>query len=295
MPCKEELDELQRLPLDKKISISKTKIVEWYEHWKGKVYVSFSGGKDSTVLLHLVRSIYPDVVGVFIDTGLEFPEIREFVKKTDNIIWIRPKKNFKEVIEKYGYPVVSKEQAERIYYYRTTKSEKSKNSIIVGRGKSRNGSISKKWFFLTEAPFKISHYCCYHLKKSPAVTYNNKTKQRPYLGNMVEESRLRRFTYMRNGCNNYATKEYKSSSTPLSFWTSDDIKKYIEINNLPYSKIYDMGYDRTGCMFCMFGLQYDKCPNRFQKMKLTHPKIYDYCIDKLGIGEVLDFMKIDYK
>lgn len=295
MICKEELDELQKLSLKNKILISKDKIVEWYNHWNGNVYISFSGGRDSTVLLHLVRSIYPDVVGVFVDTGLEFPEIREFVKTIDNVVWLKPKKNFKQIIEKYGYPVISKEQAERIYRYKISKSEKSKEILKNGKGKKRCGSISKKWFFLTEAPFKVSHLCCYNLKKSPTIKYGNETGKKPYLGNMTEESLLRRTAFLKNGCNNYPIRGYRSSSSPLAFWTSSDIKEYIKVNNLPYSKIYDMGYDRTGCMFCMFGLQFDKYPNRFQKMKITHPKIYNYCIDRLKIGEVLDFIGIDYK
>ena len=83
-------------------------ITEWYKHWEEKVYVAFSGGKDSTVLLHLVRSIYPEVPAVFSDTGLEYPEIKAFVRSVENVVWLRPKMSFKEVIEKYGYPVVSK-------------------------------------------------------------------------------------------------------------------------------------------------------------------------------------------
>jgi len=78
---KTELIALQTLSLSTKILWARDKIQRWYEYHGGKVYVSFSGGKDSTVLLHLVREMYPDVPAIFCDTGLEFPEIREFVKK----------------------------------------------------------------------------------------------------------------------------------------------------------------------------------------------------------------------
>jgi len=66
------------------------------------VYVSFSGGKDSTVLLHLVRSLYPEVPAVFCDTGLEFPEIKEFVRNTPDVTTIRPTMSFRKVLEIMG-------------------------------------------------------------------------------------------------------------------------------------------------------------------------------------------------
>jgi len=119
-----DLKELTSLPLAKKIEISKDYIAEWYNHFDGNVYVSFSGGKDSTVLLDLVRSVYPEVEGVFSDTGLEYPEIRQFVKKFDNITTVRPKKSFKWVIENCGYPVVSKQVA---YYIDQCQNPTGKN------------------------------------------------------------------------------------------------------------------------------------------------------------------------
>lgn len=109
-----ELQIYQSYSLERKIQLTCERIKAWYEWWDGKVYISFSGGKDSTVLLDLVRNEcgLDDVPAVFCDTGLEYPEIREFVKTYDNVIWLKPKKNFKQVIKEYGYPFISKEVSE---------------------------------------------------------------------------------------------------------------------------------------------------------------------------------------
>ena len=107
-----ELKMKQSLPLDMKIRLTQERVRQWInEFGEDWVYISFGGGKDSTVLLDLVRNRfgYKNVEAVFFDTGLEYPEIREFVKTFDNVTWLKPKMNFKAVIEKYGYPFISKE------------------------------------------------------------------------------------------------------------------------------------------------------------------------------------------
>ena len=133
------LKELQALPLDRKIQISQARIIEWYQRNKGNVVVSFSGGKDSTVLLHLVRSIYPDVPAVFSNTGLEYPEIQRFVRTFPNVEIVAPTMNFSEVISTYGYPLIGKEVAEAIYYARRIRSQ----SVNVERERERErGSVN---------------------------------------------------------------------------------------------------------------------------------------------------------
>ena len=112
----DHLQELQALPLKLKVRLTQQRIREWVsEFGTDGVYVSFSGGKDSTVLLHIVRGLYPDVPAVFCDTGLEYPEIRQFVKTFDNVVWLEPKKNFFQVCEEYGFPLISKEVSECVY------------------------------------------------------------------------------------------------------------------------------------------------------------------------------------
>lgn len=103
MPSKEELQMLQALPLELKVMKTQQRIREWVQYYgENGVAVSFSGGKDSTVLLHLVRQLYPDIEAVFVNTGLEYPEIQQFVKTFDNVTILRPKMRFDEVIKNTG-------------------------------------------------------------------------------------------------------------------------------------------------------------------------------------------------
>ena len=111
-----DLYQMQSLSLRAKIGMTKRRINEWVDMYgEDGVYVSFSGGKDSTVLLDIARQLYPNIKAVFVDTGLEYPEIRLFVKTVSNVDWIRPKLTFRQVIEKYGYPFISKEVSECVY------------------------------------------------------------------------------------------------------------------------------------------------------------------------------------
>jgi 3'-phosphoadenosine 5'-phosphosulfate sulfotransferase (PAPS reductase)/FAD synthetase len=272
--------------------MSKERIKEWYNVHEGKVYVSFSGGKDSTVLLHLVRNLFPNVEAVFLDTGIEYPEVREFIKSIENVTIIKPKIPFTKVIEQYGYPIVSKEVAGKIFQISSTKSDKLRNKRLYGDDKG-NGKIPEKWKFLLNAPFKISSQCCDIMKKRPAKKYEKESGNFPFVGTMADDSRLRKMSYLQNGCNSFDSK--RPMSTPIAFWTEKDIWDYIKLYNIEYSKIYDMGYDNTGCCFCMFGCHLDvNKRNKFQLMERTHPYLYDYCINKLWIGKCLDFIGVKY-
>lgn len=178
MHTKEELDNLLQMSLEDKITMSKLRITEFYEHYNGNIVVSFSGGKDSTVLLHLTRSIFPDVKGVFCDTGLEYPEVKKHVKSIENIDIIRPQLSFKQVIEKYGWTYPSKEIAVKIYYAKRGRQCAINNM----NGKNSDGTPSKfktrykRWQFLVDSPFKISSKCCDVMKKKPFHDYMKQYK-----------------------------------------------------------------------------------------------------------------------
>ena len=295
-----ELQHRQSLPLAEKILLSKARIHEFYQRNNGNVFVSFSGGKDSTVLLHLVRSLYPDVPGVFVNTGLEYPEIKDFVKTQSNITWLRPHMTFKQVIERHGYPVISKQQAKFISEVQnpTGHNQATINLRLTGinqRGiENPSMRIRKKWLYLIDSDIRISDKCCHVLKKQPIFEYQKKTKRVPFIGTMAAESVMRQKSLLRTGCNIFSNRLRETKSQPLSFWLEEDIWAYITANNLSYSRIYDMGETRTGCMFCMFGVHLEPAGNnRFQRMKKNHPKHYDFCMNKLGLGKVLNILGVN--
>lgn len=290
-----QLRQRQNLPLHAKIKLSLIRIREWYEYYNGDVYVAFSGGKDSTVLLDLVRSIYPDVEALFVNTGLEFPEIVDFVKTIENVTAIRPKMSFKKVLEVEGFPVVSKVVSMAINRYRNTKDplqkEYRKYGTKNGKYIGEAGVIPKKWHYLIDAPFKISEKCCDRLKKEPYKRFNKISVKYAYVGVMADESNNREQDYLKRGCNSFEGKY--PQSRPIAFWKEQDIWEYIHLNNIGYSKIYNMGYKRTGCIFCPFGVQFEKTLNRFQLLQKTHPELHTYCMEQLGMKKVLNYLKID--
>ena len=305
-----DLKEMQQWPLEHKIGVTQTRICEFANHYDNQVFVAFSGGKDSTVLLDLARRCIPDIPAVFIDTGLEYPEVKEFVKSHENVEIIRPKKTFRQVIEEFGYPIVSKKIAG---YVATAKRnpDSARAKFLSGEYDSKIfGFGDGKWNFLVNAPFKISDYCCDVMKKQPNHHYSKETGRYPIRGTLASESIARRNEWMRSGCNLFDSK--KPTSKPLSFWTDNDIFEYIKRFDIPYCSLYGdiikdkkgnwttTGINRTGCIFCGFGCHREKCPNRFQQLKETHPKIWEYCMKDwneggLGMKEVLDYINVPYE
>ena len=337
-----DLKQMQSLPLEAKIIMSQQRIRQWYDYWDGQVYVSFSGGKDSTVLKHLVENtpgVY-NVPSLFVNTGLEYPEIQKFAMSQPNVITVRPEMRFDEVIKTYGYPVISKEVSEKIYYAQMGREY----GINAMKGLDKYGNQTPfrksliKYAPLVDSGIPISHYCCIVMKKKPAKKFEKETGRKAILGTLAEESALRQQAWLKNGCS--AFNSQRPVSQPLSFWMKQDILHYIKKYNIPYCSVYGdivvdsdvdipdgqmniidylgeyeqgdklktTGVDRTGCIFCMLGITQDGNPNRFQRLKETHPRQYDYCInggefidgkwkpskDGIGAGYVLDYIGEKY-
>jgi 3'-phosphoadenosine 5'-phosphosulfate sulfotransferase (PAPS reductase)/FAD synthetase len=342
---REELKHFQSAPLEWKIEMAQDRVESWVKGWnylqfdrpEKNTYISFSGGKDSTVLLDIIRKMdgeYARIPGVFCDTGLEYPEVQEFARERADVV-LRPSMNFVDVVKKYGYPVISKEVADAVHGAATPGTfrwHKMHGTLIDKNTGEKSIYNSENWAFLLEAPFKISSYCCNSMKKKPFHGYEKKENSVPIVGTMASESFLRQSEWLKSGCNAFNSK--KPMGKPLSFWTENDILHYLVREPIEYASVYGeivdefdqimtrerslmfpelrlhtTGCSRTGCQFCMFGCHLEKGENRFQRMKYTHPRRYEYCIrgggfDEtgmwvpnkigLGLGFVLDYIGVKY-
>ena len=272
--------------------MTEQRVKAWYEYWDGDVYVGFSGGKDSRVLAHIVKSLYPDVSLVFVNTGLEYNSVRQKgIELADEVL--KPEMSFVQVITKYGYPVISKEVAQTVAECQIRKAkglqaptyrlQKLEGTLIDKNTGKLSAYNIPKYRYLLDAPFRISHKCCDVMKKNPSKVYEKRTGNMPFLGTMATESRLRKTKWIKYGCN--AFEQNRPTSQPLSFWTEQDILQYIKDNSLDIAEVYGdivgeegnlrtTGAVRTGCVFCMFGIGQDT--KRFVRLKTEEPTKYDY-------------------
>lgn len=287
-----ELRRLQKMPYYWKVSHAIDVIREFVEHEGEKgVYVSFSGGKDSLVLLHLVRSIYPEVPAVFANTGIEFQEQVNFVRSFQNVTEVHPIKHFPKILKEDGIVFPSKEVA---MYVRDAKKG-CKYAINGFKGLDCEGKEIKykqrfkKWAYLIECSVKISPVCCELMKERPLRDYEEQNGKSPIIGTRAEESFRRAVGWMKSGCNSFNGKRYKS--TPLSLWMEQDVMRYIDENGIKLSPMYtDGGMKRTGCMFCPVPIAHRDLAN-IEYARTHHPKMYETIMIKHGLKRMLEIVQ----
>lgn len=306
----------QLYDLEIKLELTKKAIREFVAQYGLEgVYIPFSGGKDSTVLLHIINDMYGDEIpAVFSNTKNEFSSIIKQVTETklwyNNIQIVMSEKNIEQVIKEHGYPVVSKKVSRMLRDIQnpTEKNIASRNLYLTGikqdGTKTNHFKLANKHRYLIDAPFKISEKCCDELKKKPMKKYEKETGRKPILATMAHESKMREQSYLKHGCNNFN----KGASTPLGFWTEQDILKYIVENDIKIASVYGdiilkdgeyklTGEQRTGCVACILGMENERKleKNRIQRLKEIEPKKYDYVINRLGFDKVLEYMNYNYK
>jgi len=254
--------------------------------------------------LDLARRCFPDIEAVYVNTGLDFPEVRKFAVDTPNVTVLKPKMRFDEVVRVYGWCYPSKDVAHTIYYAR--KSSLWALERVQGINRDGTPSIFRqsnyvRWAHLVDAPFIISSKCCEVMKEAPLEKHRKETGKQPIVGTMAAESGRRKRAWLQTGCNNFDSK--KPVSKPLSVWTEDNILEYIRNYNIPIPSVYGKivkgkngkltttKEKRTGCVWCPVGCHHDKV-NRFERLAISHPKLHGYCMDVLGLGAFLDYIGV---
>ena len=275
---KDSFKSMKYQPYEMTPSFSMVRVYQWWNYWYGEVYISFSGGLDSTVLAYIVCQAYRKykltgkIPLVFADTGTEFPEIREFVKTYTEwlkeqfpelnieLVVIRPKHSFKWVCENKGFPITSKDTAGKIRKLRHGKlSEKYRNYLLNGDKRGKFGMLAKKWQYLTDTQ---------------------------------DESFRRENQYNHTGCNVYDGHTIKSQ--PMGFWPKNEVIQYAVEQRIPICSVYGTPYQdkkgnwyftgeqRTGCCVCGFGCHLEPVPNRLQRLRTSdndkHRRMCEGCL-----------------
>lgn len=310
---KQKMNQRQSLDLEAKLAMTKARIKQWMDHWDEEVYLAFSGGKDSTVLKHIIESMGYNIPCVFSNTGLEMPEIVKFARAQKNVVEIRPKKNFNEVWQEVGIPVGSKKVARQIRTLKAGPTGGGNTYKLYDEGITSDGhsapswKIANKWRKFVNSDIKTSEQCCDYLKKEPIATYEKNTglAGRGITGMMASEGGYRAEM---TKCNVFSGKNAKSS--PMLFWNESDVYEYIEKYKVEICEVYFdrehefngktviiPGEKRTGCMFCGFGAHLEKGLNRFQKMAVTHPRQHAIVMDRMGMRKAMEMIdvKVDYE
>lgn len=294
---RQTLESLREMNLDSKIIQTKFLIRQAVtEFGLKKVYISYSGGKDSTVLSHIAKSMYPGILHLFANTTNEYPETIQHIKwekeeNGTNILIVTPQDvhgeiwTFKKVVDNYGYPMFSKRVSNAIRTYQHALSARTQQHSLDYIGRN-----FKKYEKYIDLP--ISDKCCDRLKKEPL---RRKAKELglecAILGILASESYQREKDWLEYGCNVFHERK-DNQSKPLSFWTDNDILEYIKRFNVKISHLYEMGYSRNGCMYCGFGVHLEPDGyNRYQRLKETHPAQYKYFVS--NFGTLMEKLEID--
>ena len=257
-----------------------------------QITLSFSGGKDSTVLIQLIKEIQlEDKINiVYSNTKMEFETINEFIQSFDNVQIIEPQTALPIIYLKHGLPIHSKHTSEMLSRLQKHNFDfvndtfKSFEELIIKYPKCKSalkfltGSNSKlncpNWLKrqLKDIEFKVSNKCCEELKKKPLKLYNKQNNIKMNLiGIRKAEGGIRSAQY--KSCIVYGDVH---KYFPLFHFTDEDIDTIIEIKNIKISDAYTKyGMKRTGCVACPFSKNWKE---ELEILKKYEPKKYEYAI-----------------
>lgn len=300
-----KLKQIQRLPLEcrEEQAILKIKNAFWdLGITPSETYIAYSGGKESIVLSHLAwraldfnisldkvtgkykidgePSRWPDfhrVTHLFENTTLEhlsiLPFVKNYFKQVKGAI-VYPLKRPIDVWKSEGFPFLGKRIADHLTRLR--------------RGNKSNWFVNNygKYLPLVKIDTRISDKCCYYLKKGPAEKWATEHNMRlVMLGTRADESRARKQDWVERRCLHQPPSGI-AQLKPLSYFSEQDIWDYIRKYNLPYPRLYDEGYKRTGCMVCGFGSHIES-PNKFEILRKENYRFYLNVMLKLGYADAI--------
>lgn len=327
-----EFEQKQSLPYEAKVKLAARRANEFYDEIVGNrganVHVSV-GGLDSITLLLFLRSIGLDVEAISV-SALEDKSIQA-VHKQLGVQRISPGMRQVDVLNKFGFPVISKEKASKIKALQnpTERNATVRHAIMTGecgkQGGYRTGTrmqLPKKWLELfggpenerygtdyRTAPFKVSDDCCYYMKEQPCDKWAREHNSFPYLGLMASEGGRREKSLIANGCNYYGKTTIRSC--PFATFLRQDLLQLALDLNVPVPEIYGTierradgtlyttNAQRTGCTMCGFGIHIEQRPHRFDRLREMNPKAWKYymyrCVTDEKTGETYGWGRVlDY-
>lgn len=258
---------------------------------ENNAYLSFSGGKDSTILHHLLDMALPNnhIPRVFINTGIEYQMIVDFVKelasKDDRFVILKPTTPIKPMLEKYGYPFKSKEHSLYVQQYQKNGTSKTCERYL-------NPSENRKKFgcphilryqFSKDFSLKVSNKCCYELKKKPIHQWQKENQRAITITGMRKSEGGNRKNIQ--GCVLTDGKGKLKKFHPLLVVNDKWEDEFIERESITICPLYCQPYNftRTGCAGCPYALdlqtQLDTLdrllPNERRKCEILWKPVYD--------------------
>lgn len=259
--------------MEKIVQEAIARIWKAYEECEGRIYLSFSGGKDSTVVAELIKmaGLPTTIPFVFADTLLELDATLEFVEEYewDNKVTVYPRKKFSQIIKEYGYPILSKVKSGYLsVYHNSIRKGKDLDEVatvqklLKKKGNGKDALALKHYHLLhPELDYKVSKVCCDYLKKYPFADYSLHNNMKGTItGIRVAEGGVRSQVYKSCISHRKVNNMIEVFATPIWDWSDETVDEFVKTYDVKLSRAYTVyGFKRTGCAGCPFSqnLEYD--------------------------------------